>query len=117
VLATVRSASKGTYLREVPGIEVLTLDVSDAASVATLAAELQLRGGRLDVLVNNAGRGLAGPLLEADLDAAKKLYDTNVWGLLAVTQACAPFVIAAQGTVVNMSSVGAIVPLPWIGAS
>ena len=67
------------------------------------------------VLVNNAGTGATGPLLDAEIDTAKSLYDVNVFGLLAVTQAFAPALIEARGKVVNMSSVGGLLGLPWGG--
>lgn len=51
-------------------------------------------------------------MIEADLATAKRLYDVNVLGLLAVRQAFAPMLIAAKGKVVNISSVGGILAMP-----
>jgi NAD(P)-dependent dehydrogenase (short-subunit alcohol dehydrogenase family) len=96
--------------------ETLLLDVTDAASIAAAAAEVQrLTNGRgLDVLVNNAGYGLSGPL-EGLTDAALKAqFDTNDFGLLEVTRAFLPAMRArGEGRVLNVASrVGAsLLPL------
>ena len=98
-------------------IEVFALDVTSSDSINALQIDLRSRvpDGRLDILVNNAGVGATGPLIEADLATAKRLYDVNVLGSLAVTQAFVPMLIAAKGKVVNVSSVGAILAMPWGG--
>ena len=71
----------------------------------------------LDVLVNNAGQTFTMPILDVDLETAKSMYEINIWGTLRVTQAFAPFVIAAKGAIVNISSVAASLNTPWIGES
>lgn len=76
----------------------MKLDVTSAESINALVADLKLRlpEGTLDILVNNAGIGATGPLIEVDLLTAKRIYDVNVLGLLAVTQAFVPMLIAAN---------------------
>ena len=71
--------------------------------------------GKLDVLVTNAEVGPTGPLIEADLEMAKRLYDVNVLGPSAVAQAFASMVVWAKGKVVKVSSVGGLLPVPWGG--
>ena len=117
VFAAVRNLSKAAHLSELKDIEVVTLDVTSSESVDGLVADLKRRllEGKLDILVNNAGLGATGPLIEVDLAIAKRLFDVNVLGLLAVTQALAPMLIAARGKVVNISSVGGILAMPWGG--
>ena len=117
VIAAVRNLNKATHFSESNDIEVVTLDVTSPESIKQLMVHLadRLPDGKLDILVNNAGVGATGPLIEADLATAKKLYDVNVLGMLAVTQAAARMLIAAQGKVVNISSVGGLLAMPWGG--
>lgn len=121
VFAAVRNLSKAADYSNTTtdSIEVVSLDVTSSESIKALEADLQSRlpEGKLDVLINNAGFGATGPLVEADLAIAKRVYEVNVLGLLAVTQAFASPLIAAKGKVVNISSVGAILAIPWGGTS
>ncbi len=90
-------------------VEAITLDVTDDASIAEAVASVEARHGRLDILVNNAGiliddptRGMAGQ----PLATWRKTFDTNVFGLIAVTQAFLPLLRkSAAGRIVNVSSV------------
>ena len=85
----------------------IQLDVTDAASIAQAAATIQAQHGRLDILVNNAGINDAGdgPPGSASIAAARRLFDTNFFGPLAVTQALLPLLRAAPAArIVNMSS-------------
>ena len=68
-------------------------------------------------MVNNAGVESIRPLLDVDVAEAKKMYDVNVWGPLAMVQAFAPLLIEAKGTVVNQSSIDAVLSLAWAGKS
>ena len=83
------------------------LDVLDAAGIRDAAATLAATYGRLDILVNNAGinDGADGPPGSAAIDAARRLFDTNFFGPLAVTQAMLPLLrLAPAARIVNMSS-------------
>jgi NAD(P)-dependent dehydrogenase (short-subunit alcohol dehydrogenase family) len=85
----------------------LRLDVTDGDSVARAAAEIEQRYGRLDILVNNAGvtGGFDGPPSEATPDELREVYDTNVFGVVAVTNAMLPLLRrSAAGRIVNVSS-------------
>jgi NAD(P)-dependent dehydrogenase (short-subunit alcohol dehydrogenase family) len=120
VYATARTASKiPTELSELPNVTVLQLDVTSDESVKAaakaVADNVASTGTGLDVLVNNAGYGYTMPLLDVDVAHAQRLHDTNVWGVLRTIQAFADLLIASQGRVVNISSVGAVVNTPWIG--
>jgi len=112
-LDTLREEAAGTRL------ETLTLDVTDERSVTALAAEIDKRtdGYGVDVLVNNAGYGCFGPLEEiADADLRRQ-YDTNVFGLMAVTRAFLPKMRErGYGRVINVSSVGGRMTFPFMGA-
>lgn len=116
VYATLRNTSKAGSLERIDGIEISTLDVTKQDSIERCVQEIKTKtGGTLDVLVNNAGADCTMPLLDVSLEEAKALYDLNVWGVLALTQAFAPMLIKARGTIVNINSVAAQMILAWGG--
>lgn len=55
------------------------------------------------------------PTLGFDIKTTKSMFDINVWGMMRVTQAFAPLLIAVNGTIANISSVDTAVPPPWLG--
>jgi NADP-dependent 3-hydroxy acid dehydrogenase YdfG len=87
---------------EIGGTAVVC-DVTSAESVAALAARV---GERLDVLVNNAGGAFgAGPVAQADSDEWRRMYDVNVIGLMQVTRALLPALVASgAGVILNVGS-------------
>ncbi len=91
---------------EIDGTAVVC-DVTDEAAVAALAsAVLEVGGGTLDVLVNNAGGAFgASPVAQADSDEWRRMYDVNVIGLVQVTRALLPALLAAEaGIICNVGS-------------
>jgi NAD(P)-dependent dehydrogenase (short-subunit alcohol dehydrogenase family) len=91
------------------GIDVrfIDLDVSNPASIQAAAAVIEAEYGRLDVLVNNAGINdpADGPPSKTSLDAVRRVFDVNVFGVLAVTQAMLPLLRkSASARIVNVSS-------------
>jgi len=87
--ATARRLESIADLAEL-GIETLRLDVEDTASIASAVAAVRERAGRLDVLLNNAGQNVFGPILEVPVESVRRAFETNVLGLLAVSQAVFP---------------------------
>ena len=87
----------------------LALDVTDEAQARHAVGAALERFGRIDVLVNNAGYGLLGAVEESTADEVRRLYDTNVFGLLHVTRAVLPGMRARRaGRVINISSLGGV---------
>jgi NAD(P)-dependent dehydrogenase (short-subunit alcohol dehydrogenase family) len=85
----------------------LRIDVTDGATIAAAAQEIGQRYGRLDILVNNAGitGSFRGAPSEVTIDQMRQVYDTNVFGVVAVTNAMLPLLRrSAAGRIVNMSS-------------
>ncbi|HSW13006.1 MAG TPA: SDR family oxidoreductase [Solimonas sp.] len=116
VWATARKLSTLEPLRE-QGISVAELDVDSAGSIAALAAQLQAAGIAIDMLVNNAGYGAMGPLVELPVEEIRQQFETNVVGLMAVTQAFAPGMMQRRrGRIVNIGSVSGILVTPFAGA-
>lgn len=99
VIATAR---KPETLEDLDVAEKLQLDVTDDDSIA----KAQAAAGRVDVLINNAGFGVGGPIEKVPLDEVKRLYETNVFGCVRMIQAFVPQMRErGSGTVVNISSV------------
>jgi len=100
-------------------IHGIAFDVTDEAAIAAARTEIDARsGGRgIDVLVNNAGYGQGGPLEQLPDAALRAQYDTNVFGLMAVTRAFLPAMRARrEGRIVNVGSVAGSIALPFLGA-
>jgi NAD(P)-dependent dehydrogenase (short-subunit alcohol dehydrogenase family) len=94
----------------------VALDVSDPAQISAAVDAAIARFGRIDALVNNAGRGLVGSVEETSDAEARAVFDVNVFGLLAITRAVLPHMRAQRsGLVVNLSSVGGFVSWPGWG--
>lgn len=92
---------------ESAGAQVLTLelDVTDEAAVRAAVQSTVDRFGALDIVVNNAGVMLLGPVENADTTDWTRMINTNVLGLMYLTHAALPHLLASQGTVVQISSV------------
>jgi NAD(P)-dependent dehydrogenase (short-subunit alcohol dehydrogenase family) len=105
VYGTARRPGTLTGLAE-NGIHVLALDVTDEASMVAAVETIAARRGQVDVLVNCAGFELAGTVEETPPAQARRLFDTNVFGLTQLTQLVVPGMRAQRyGRIVNISSV------------
>lgn len=118
VFATARNLAKTSDLADLCDIEIVELDVTVPKTIERCKDIVAKRtGGSLDVLVNNAGVEFNSPLLDTDVVEAKRLYDVNVWGPLAMVQAFAPLLIEAKGVVFNQSSIDGALNMVWAGKS
>ena len=127
VIATGRNqaildALRAEALTAVPAgarFDVLRLDVNDAASIreAVASVDALTEGRGLDALVNNAGYGIAGAVEEISDADLRAQFDTNVFGVMAVTRAFLPRMRArGAGRIVNVSSIGGRFIFPMMGA-
>ena len=116
VIATGRRGERLAALHGELGAALLpfTLDVTDAAAVAALPDALPAEWRAIDVLVNNAGLALGlDPAHKATLSDWDRMVATNVTGLLHVTRAILPGMVARNaGHIINLSSTAAIYPYP-----
>ena len=98
-----------------PDIELIRMDVRDRDSVEEAVASVFERAGRIDLLVNSAGAALISAAEETSVDEARDLFETNVFGLMRVTQAVLPAMRAQRsGRIINISSVLGFLPAPFM---
>lgn len=98
------------------GIMTRPLDVTDAQAIERLLVGLRDEGHTVGTLVNNAGYGAMGPLLDIPSQAWQRQFDVNVFAPMALTRAVLPAMIArGRGTIVNISSVSGVMPTPFAG--
>lgn len=113
VIATMRSPEKETELSELQNTLVTRLDVLDLNSIKSSINEGIEKFGKIDVLLNNAGYGAWGPLETFPRENLVRQFDTNVIGLLDVTQAILPhFRANKDGVLINVSSIGGKMTFP-----
>jgi NAD(P)-dependent dehydrogenase (short-subunit alcohol dehydrogenase family) len=110
VIATMRRPREGILPRS-GRLRVLSLDVTDSASIATAVAA----SGPIDVLVNNAGVGLFGAFEVTPMATTRDVFETNTFGVMAMTQAVLPqFRARKSGVVVNVTSSATLEPMPLV---
>ncbi|CAM3856651.1 putative oxidoreductase YbbO [Pseudomonas reidholzensis] len=115
VWATARKPADVAQLASA-GFAARQLDVNDPDALARLAEELQDRHGGLDMLINNAGYGAMGPLLDGGVEAMRQQFETNVFAVVGVTRALFPLLRRNRGLVVNIGSVSGVLVTPFAGA-
>jgi len=116
--ATMRSPEKDTSIKEAVQneslpIRVVQLDVTDDTSVKNAIDHIISEAGRIDVLANNAGYSLGGALEDLSMEEIKSQYETNLFGLIRVTQAVLPTMRKQRsGRILNISSGAGIFGFP-----
>jgi NAD(P)-dependent dehydrogenase (short-subunit alcohol dehydrogenase family) len=114
VAATMRHPDRETELHKLSNLAIFPLDVTNRESINAAVTGTLDRFGGLDVLLNNAGYGLAGPLEAVDPIQLERQFATNVYGPVYTIQACLPhFRAQASGLIVNVSSIGGRLTLPF----
>jgi NAD(P)-dependent dehydrogenase (short-subunit alcohol dehydrogenase family) len=96
--------------------KALALDVTKETQINSAAEQAIAKFGRVDVLVNNAGYGVAGAIEEVSEAEFMPMFETNVFGLLRVTRAFLPYLRKQRsGHILNLSSIGGVVASPGMG--
>lgn len=111
----VGTSRKIAGLMPLNGVRFVELDVASDDAATAVVQEVIDRHGRIDVLVNNAGMGMAGAAEETSVAQAKDLFEVNVFGVIRMTNAVLPHMRAqGAGRIVNVSSVMGLIPAPFM---
>jgi NAD(P)-dependent dehydrogenase (short-subunit alcohol dehydrogenase family) len=120
--ATMRNQSKskeifGKAIKDNLPVETLHLDVTDEKSISETIAKIIAEKGRIDVLVNNAGYSLLGPLEQLHLDEIKQEFETNFFGIIRLIQSVLPIMRKQRyGRIINISSLAGRIGFPLSSA-
>jgi NAD(P)-dependent dehydrogenase (short-subunit alcohol dehydrogenase family) len=115
VVATMRSPQNATDILNLERVLCLRLDVTDIDSITAAIEQAIAKFKKIDVLVNNAGYGLAGAFEASSSEQVQRQFATNVLGLMDVTRCILPhFRQQKSGIIVNVASVGGRVAFPLL---
>lgn len=116
VVATARNPASLAEFTTDPAALVARLDVTRPDEIAQAVGLAEARFGRIDVLVNNAGYGYLAAIEEGEDEAVRDLFETNVFGVAAVTKAVLPGMRARRrGHILTLSSMAGLAGFPGIG--
>jgi NAD(P)-dependent dehydrogenase (short-subunit alcohol dehydrogenase family) len=117
VVATMRQPKRDIFGSRSGRLKLLPLDVTDSGSVSNAIAEAISTFGTIDVLVNNAGIGIVGVFEATPLATVREVFETNTFGVMAMTQAVLPlFRERRRGAVVNVTSSVTLARMPLAAA-
>src|SRR6266567_2405476 len=113
VFGTVRNPKSA---KPIPGVEIVRMEVTDDSSVSEAVQSIEQQAGPIGLLVNNAGYSFMGALEETSVAEARQQFETNLFGVLRVTNAILPGMRQqGYGRIVNISSVLGFLPAPYMG--
>ncbi len=113
VFGTVRNPQTANPIR---GVEIVRMEVTDDASVNEAIQSVERKAGPVQFLVNNAGYSFMGALEETSIEEARQQFETNLFGVLRVTNSVLPGMRQqGYGRIVNISSVLGFLPAPYMG--
>ena len=114
---TVYGTSRNPKQQEVNGVHFLALDVTKPETIATAMEQVLEKEARVDVLINNAGKGITGPLEEIPEEELKSIFETNYFGPLRVIKAVLPGMRKqGSGLIINVTSIAGYMGLPYRSA-
>ncbi len=96
-----------------PTFDAQNMDVTQPQSIQTLLTYIKSTYKQLDVLINNAGYGIAGAVEETPVEEVKRLFEVNVMGLHQVTQTMLPLLKVTKGLIINIGSVAGDFTIPF----
>lgn len=113
---TVYGTSRNIDRIKAVSFNAVEMDVTDDSSVNAAVEKIIKAEGRIDVVINNAGSGITGPLYAMPVEFAKKQFEVNFFGVIRVSNAVLPGMIERkQGLVINISSLAGLFGLPYQG--
>jgi len=113
VIATMRTPENETELASIPGVKLMALDTTDGDQILGVAQDVIAHGG-VDVVFNNAGYGMAGPLEGFTDEQIVRMVDTNLMGAIRVTKAFVPYFRQKRaGMFINTTSIGGLIAVPF----
>ncbi|UMB54852.1 SDR family oxidoreductase [Lutibacter sp. A64] len=96
--------------------KLVALDVTNVETITTAVTEVITKEGKLDVLINNAGMGITGPIEETPTDEMRKVFNTNLFGAIDVMKAVLPQMrTQKRGLIINVTSIAGYMGLPYRG--
>ena len=99
------------------GVNFVALDVTDHSTIQKAVSYVLKKEGRIDVLINNAGKGITGPLEEIPVEELKSIFETNYFGPLAVIKEVLPSMRSRKkGLIINVTSIAGFMGLPYRSA-
>jgi len=112
VIATMRNPAKETELNKIPNVILMALDVTNPEEIKTVAEKVLAMGG-VDVVFNNAGYGMQGPLEALTDEQIVRMIETNMLGAIRTTKAFVPFFREQRkGMFINTTSIGGLMTVP-----
>lgn len=114
---TVYGTSRNPRSDNLNGVHLIPLDVTKTETIKTAVANILVKEGKLDVLINNAGKGITGPLEEIPEEELKSVFETNYFGPIAVMKAVLPTMRKhRKGLIINVTSIAGYMGLPYRSA-
>ena len=114
---TVYGTSRSPKVSSDNGVQFLALDVTKEETVSAAVDQILKAEGRIDILINNAGKGITGPLEEIPEEELKSIFETNYFGPLRVIKAVLPMMRKQKnGLVINVTSIAGYMGLPYRSA-